>query len=50
MSLNDKSIPLPKFSGKEEDYLQWKAQFKGYATAKGLWKAVVMKDKLPGYD
>ena len=47
MSSNDKSIPLPVFSGKEEDYLMWKGKMKGFALAKGIWTAVTNKDKLP---
>ena len=47
MSSNDKSIPLPALSGKEEDYLMWKGKMKGFALAKGIWTAVTNKDKLP---
>jgi hypothetical protein len=48
MMINDKSIPLPKFSGKEEEYQMWKAQFKGFCAAKGIWSgAIIDKAQLP---
>ena len=47
MSAGDKSIPLPIFSGKEDDYLMWKGKMKGFAMAKGIWTAVTQKAELP---
>ena len=47
MSVNDKSIPLPIYDGKEVNYLRWLAKMKGFATAKGIWMAVSEKGKLP---
>ena len=47
MSINDKSIPLPMYNGKEEEYLVWKSRMEGFATSKGIWIAVVQKDELP---
>lgn len=46
-SVNDKSIPLPKFNGKEETYMMWRAKMKGFMSAKGLWDCIVNSSKLP---
>jgi gag-polypeptide of LTR copia-type/Zinc knuckle len=48
MSANDRSIPLPQFSGQEEDYLMWKGKMRGFAMAKGIWIALTDAGKLPG--
>jgi tRNA U34 5-carboxymethylaminomethyl modifying GTPase MnmE/TrmE len=47
MSANDRSIPLPQFSGQEEDYLMWKGKMRGFAMAKDIWVAITDAGKLP---
>ena len=42
MSVSDKSVELPKFSGKRDEFQVWWIKFQAFAVAKGLFS--VMKE------
>ena len=46
-TVNDKSIPLPVFDGKEQNFTKWMAKMKGFGIAKGIWIAITQKGDLP---
>ena len=47
MSVADKSLELPKFSGQVPDYHMWYVKFRAFASAKGFIKALIDGSGLP---
>ena len=43
-SSENKSVILPMFSGKDEDFQVWWTKFKAFATAKGIYEALAGKE------
>ena len=46
MSERDKSIMIPSFSGKDEDFQVWWTKFRAFGTAKGFIKALLGKKQI----
>ena len=44
MSEKDKTILIPSFSGKDEDFQVWWTKFRAFGTAKGFIKVLIGKE------